>query len=96
MYRSPGTGCDRHALDAMRRVPREAFVELGYEEFASKTASPIGEGQTISQSYIVALMIDAAEVKPGDCVLEVGANVDLRVGMAPIPNRTHKKNPAKP
>ena len=34
---------------------------------------PIGEGQTISQPYIVALMIEAAEVKPGDVVLEVGA-----------------------
>src|SRR3954453_12434567 len=34
---------------------------------------PIGEGQTISQPYIVALMIEAAGVKPGDHVLEIGA-----------------------
>jgi protein-L-isoaspartate(D-aspartate) O-methyltransferase len=34
---------------------------------------PIGEGQTISQPYIVALMIEAAEVKPGDHVLEIGS-----------------------
>src|SRR5437016_11919253 len=65
---------DRHVLDAMRRVPREAFVEPGFEEFAYEDVPlPIGEGQTISQPYIVALMIEAAEVKPGDSVLEVGA-----------------------
>ena len=65
---------DRRVLDAMRRVPREAFVEPGFEEFAYEDGPlPIGEGQTISQPYIVALMIEAAEVKPGDRVLEVGA-----------------------
>src|SRR6195256_928829 len=65
---------DRHVLDALRRVPREAFVQPGFEEFAYEDVPlPIGEGQTISQPYIVALMIEAAEVKPGDSVLEVGA-----------------------
>src|SRR3954465_6820938 len=65
---------DRSVLDAMRRVPREAFVEPGFEEFAYEDGPlPIGEGQTISQPYIVALMIEAAEVKPGDNILEVGA-----------------------
>jgi protein-L-isoaspartate(D-aspartate) O-methyltransferase len=61
-------------LDAMRRVPREAFVEPGSEEFAYEdTPLAIGEGQTISQPYIVALMIEAARIAPGDRVLEVGA-----------------------
>src|SRR3954453_1526837 len=65
---------DRHVLDAMRRVPREAFVEAGFEEFAYEDGPlPIGERQTISQPYIVALMIEAAELKPGERVLEVGA-----------------------
>lgn len=65
---------DRHVLDAMRRVPRESFVEPGYEEFAHEDGPlPIAEGQTISQPYIVALMIEAAEIKPGDRVLEIGA-----------------------
>src|SRR5881392_3143262 len=65
---------DRHVLDAMRRVQREAFVEPGFEEFAYEDGPlPIGEGQTISQPYIVALMIEAAEVKPSDSILEVGA-----------------------
>ena len=65
---------DPRVLEAMRQVPREAFVEPGFEEFAYEDGPlPIGEGQTISQPYIVALMIEAAEVKPGDRVLEVGA-----------------------
>jgi protein-L-isoaspartate(D-aspartate) O-methyltransferase len=65
---------DRHVLEAMRRVPREMFVEPGFEEFAYEDGPlPIGESQTISQPYIVALMIEAAEVKPGERVLEIGA-----------------------
>jgi protein-L-isoaspartate(D-aspartate) O-methyltransferase len=60
-------------LGAMRRVPREAFVASGLEEFAYEDSPlPIGEKQTISQPYIVAMMIDAADVSPGDRVLEVG------------------------
>src|SRR5690349_8285519 len=65
---------DRSVLDAMRRVPREAFVLPGYEEFAYEDGPlPIGEGQTISQPYIVAVMIEGAALKPGMHVLEVGA-----------------------
>jgi protein-L-isoaspartate(D-aspartate) O-methyltransferase len=65
---------DRAVLTAMRTVPREAFVTPGHEEFAYEDGPlPIGEGQTISQPYIVALMIEAAELKPDDRVLEVGA-----------------------
>src|SRR3954447_21897011 len=65
---------DPYVLEAMRGVPREAFVEPGFEEFAYEDGPlPIGEGQTISQPYIVALMIEAAGVRPGDNVLEVGA-----------------------
>src|ERR1700704_3591875 len=65
---------DSHLLQAMREVPREAFVNPGLEEFAYEDGPlPIGEGQTISQPYIVAKMIEAAEVSPGDRVLEVGA-----------------------
>lgn len=65
---------DRRVLDAMRTVPRERFVREGLEEFAYEdSALPIEEEQTISQPYIVAFMIEAAEIAPGDRVLEVGA-----------------------
>jgi protein-L-isoaspartate(D-aspartate) O-methyltransferase len=65
---------DTRVLDAMRAVPREEFVEPGSAELAYEDHPlPIGEGQTISQPYIVALMIEAAELRRGDCVLEVGA-----------------------
>jgi protein-L-isoaspartate(D-aspartate) O-methyltransferase len=61
-------------LDAFRAVPREAFiagnnVHLAYGDHPL----PIEAGQTISQPYIVALMIQAAEIGPEDKVLEVGA-----------------------
>ncbi|WP_026620934.1 protein-L-isoaspartate(D-aspartate) O-methyltransferase (plasmid) [Ensifer sp. WSM1721] len=60
-------------LEAMRLVPREAFVDPGFEEFAYEdSALSIGHGQTISQPYIVALMTERAEVEPGDTVLEIG------------------------
>jgi protein-L-isoaspartate(D-aspartate) O-methyltransferase len=65
---------DRALLEAMRSVPREAFVPGHLDEFAyDDSPLPIESGQTISQPYIVALMIDAAGVKPGDRVLEIGA-----------------------
>ncbi len=61
-------------LQAMRDVPREAFIAADLAEFAYVDAPlPIAEGQTISQPYIVALMAEALELKPGDRVLEVGA-----------------------
>ena len=64
---------DRRVLEAMRAVPREKFVEKGFEEFAYEDSPlPIGQGQTISQPFIVAYMIEAAELEPGDRVLEVG------------------------
>jgi protein-L-isoaspartate(D-aspartate) O-methyltransferase len=65
---------DARLLQAMREVPREAFVPENLAEFAyADTPLPIAEGQTISQPYIVAAMIEAAEVEAGDRVLEVGA-----------------------
>ena len=61
-------------LAAFRKVPREEFVPNEMREFAYEDGPlPIGEGQTISQPYIVALMIEAADVSAGDRVLEVGA-----------------------
>lgn len=63
-----------HVLRAMRSVPREAFVPETLAEFAYEDAPlPIAAEQTISQPFIVALMLDAARLAPGDHVLEVGA-----------------------
>lgn len=65
---------DPMILDAFRTVPREAFVDEGQRPSAYQDHPlPIGAGQTISQPYIVALMIEAAEISPGDVVLEVGS-----------------------
>jgi protein-L-isoaspartate(D-aspartate) O-methyltransferase len=65
---------DRRVLDAMRRVPREAFVAPHWQRDAyADSPLPIGEGQTISQPYVVALMLEAAELHPRDRVLDVGA-----------------------
>ena len=61
-------------LAALRDVPRELFVPEGLRDFAYEDGPlPIEAGQTISQPYIVALMIEAARVEPGDRVLEIGA-----------------------
>jgi len=60
-------------LDAMRRVPRHLFVPPGYEQEAYEDHPiPIGEGQTISQPYVVAAMTEALALQPRDIVLEVG------------------------
>src|SRR5918999_5539764 len=60
-------------LEAMRRVPRDAFVPPGLKEFAYEdSALPIEADQTISQPYIVALMIAALQPESTDRVLEIG------------------------
>ena len=65
---------DEAVLRALRTVPREAFVPATLAEFAYEdTPLPIEEGQTISQPYIVALMVEALGLDPGDRVLEIGA-----------------------
>lgn len=64
---------DERVLAAMRTVRRECFVPRYLAESAyDDNPLPIGEGQTISQPYIVALMAEAAEIAPTDRVLEIG------------------------
>ena len=65
---------DRHILDAFREVQRERFIDPEYAHLAyGDHPLPIEAGQTISQPYIVALMIQAARIDLRDKVLEVGA-----------------------
>ena len=64
---------DERVLAAMEGVPREEFVLERYRSRAySDSALPIGEGQTISQPWIVAAICQALELGGGECVLEVG------------------------
>ena len=64
---------DETVLKAMEKVPRHRFVPEQYlDEAYADHPLPIGEGQTISQPYIVALMTDLLDLKPGERVLEIG------------------------
>lgn len=70
--RARGIG-DECVLDAMLRVPRHEFAPERYRHQAYEDHPlPIGEGQTISQPYIVARMLEALAIKPTNKVLEVG------------------------
>lgn len=64
---------DPRVLDAMSVVPRHLFVDAALASHAYKDASlPIGEGQTISQPYMVARMSQLLELKGTERVLEIG------------------------
>ncbi len=67
------TALDEQVMTAMSSVPRHSFVPKAYRRHAYENRPlPIGEGQTISQPYIVAIMTDLLNLKPSDTVLEVG------------------------
>lgn len=64
---------DPATLESFVTVPRDRFIPEPQRRFAYADGPlPIGEGQTISQPYIVALMTQALQVEPGDRVLEIG------------------------
>lgn len=64
-------------------VPREEFLPSNLAEFAYEdTPLPIASGQTISQPYIVALMLEALQLRPGDRVLEVGTGSGYAAAVA--------------
>lgn len=64
---------DRWILDAMRKVPRHMFVPWNMKPYAYHDEPlPIGEGQTISQPYIVAYMTEALLLKGNERILEIG------------------------
>lgn len=65
---------DSRVLDAMSKVPRHMFVsQERWTDAYSDHPVPIGEQQTTSQPYIIAAMLQAAEIAPQDRVLEIGA-----------------------
>jgi protein-L-isoaspartate(D-aspartate) O-methyltransferase len=64
---------DRRVLEAMGRVPRELFVdEVDRPRAYHDMPLGIGYGQTISQPYMVALICETADVRPGNSVLDIG------------------------
>jgi len=70
--RARGIG-DERVLAAMGRVPRHEFVSAEYRDQAYEDHPlPIGAGQTLSQPYIVAVMLDVLTLAPSDMVLEIG------------------------
>nr|WP_249160622.1 protein-L-isoaspartate(D-aspartate) O-methyltransferase [Bradyrhizobium manausense] len=73
----------RRVLLAMRQVPREIFLDRRFAEAAYEdSAVPIQKGQTISQPYIVARMLEAAEIAKSDRVLEIGAGSGYLAALA--------------
>jgi protein-L-isoaspartate(D-aspartate) O-methyltransferase len=79
--RSRGLG-DEKILEAMRRVERHLFVPFELRPYAyGDEPLPIGEGQTISQPYIVAYMTEALKLKGGERVLEVGTGTGYQTAI---------------
>lgn len=74
---------DSRVLEAMRAVPRHLLVPREYRPMAYEPRPlPIGEGQTISQPYVVAFMTQILRLKPGDRVLEVGTGSGYQAAIA--------------
>ena len=70
-------------LDALRAVPRHRFVPAGMQSEAySDGPLPIGEGQTISQPFVVAAMTDALHLQPQDRVYELGTGSGYQAAVA--------------
>lgn len=64
---------DSRVIEAMRNVERHQFVDSAFRQRAyNDTPLPIGNGQTISQPYMVALMTETLVLKPGNRILEIG------------------------
>jgi protein-L-isoaspartate(D-aspartate) O-methyltransferase len=76
---------DERVLDAFRRVPREAFVEADRERSAYEDRPlDIGRGQTISQPWVVAVMLEALDLDPTDRLLEVGVGSGYAIALASL------------
>jgi len=82
---------DRRVIDAMRKIPRHLFVDSSLKEKAyGDHPLPIGEGQTISQPYVVAWMTEALNLKSTDRVLEIGTGSGYQAAvLAEIVNQVY-------
>jgi protein-L-isoaspartate(D-aspartate) O-methyltransferase len=73
---------DDRVIDAMTRVPRHEFVPVEAQPVAyANAALPIGHGKTISQPFVVAVMTDLLDVRPGDAVLEIGTGLGYQAAI---------------
>ncbi len=74
--------CDSRVIKAFGKVPREEFIpKKNCQNAYGDYPLPIGEGQTISQPFMVALMTQALELKRDDCVLEIGTGSGYQVAI---------------
>ncbi len=82
---------DRAVLSVFRKVPRHEFVGPEYMDSAyDDHPLPIGNGQTISQPYMVALMTEQLNLKGGEKILEIGAGSGYQAAiLAEIASRVH-------
>ena len=82
---------DPRVLAAMASVPREAFIAESQRDAAYVDGPlPIGDGQTISQPYVVAMMLQAALLQPDDLALEIGTGSGYAAAvMAEIVRQVH-------
>lgn len=79
--RERGIG-DERVMAAMGRVPREKFVAAEFKSHAyDDRPLPIGSGQTISQPFMVATMLEALDLRPSDRVLEVGTGTGYQAAL---------------
>lgn len=75
-------------LAAMQEIPRHAFIPPPYDVSAYADAPlPIGNGQTISQPYIVALMTELLDPQPGDHILEIGSGSGYQAAILSVLSR---------
>jgi len=80
---------DQRVLDAMSRVPRHLFVEEALQgEAYNDHPLPIGQKQTISQPYIVALMTQALELKGSERTLEIGTGSGYQTAILSLLSKT--------
>ncbi|MFZ0284813.1 MAG: protein-L-isoaspartate(D-aspartate) O-methyltransferase [Terriglobales bacterium] len=89
---------DERVLAAMARVPREMFIAAEYQQQAYEDHPlPIGAGQTVSQPYIVALMLEALALKGSETVLEIGTGSGYQTALlAELASKVYSVERVKP